>query len=117
RIMAGLKALALVAIPSVAFAGGSVSATAPVSVVILAPVTLQATQGLDFGSVTKPATAAANTVTLDTSGTVTISGPGDATHAAGAVSAAKFNLIGQAGVTYSTTQSLTFDQPGLTHVS
>ena len=55
RILAAVKALSLAAIPGVAFAGGSVTATAPASVIILAPVTIAATQGLDFGSVTKPA--------------------------------------------------------------
>ena len=117
RIAAALKGLVLLAIPTAAVAGGSVTATAPASVVILAPVTITATQGLDFGSVTKPASAAGNTVTLDTSGAVTVSGSGDATHAASTVSAAKFNLVGDAGVTYSTTQSLSFAQPGLTNVS
>jgi hypothetical protein len=116
RIAAALKGLAFLAVPTVAFAGGSVTATAPASVVILAPVTLAATQGLDFGSVTKPASAG-NTVTLDTSGNVTVSGSGNATHAASPVSAARFNLVGDAGVTYSTTQSLSFAQPGLTNVS
>lgn len=117
RIMAAVKALSLAAIPGVAFAGGSVTATAPASVTILAPVTLTAVQGLDFGSVTKPGTPAGNTVTLDASGNVTVSGAGNATHAAGAVSAARFSLVGDAGVTYSTTQSLTFAQQGLTNVS
>jgi hypothetical protein len=101
-----------------ALAGGSVSATADASVTILEPVTIEATHGLDFGAVTKPANAGVNTVTLDaSSSTVTLSGAGDAAKAAGAVSAAKFDLIGQAGITYSTTQSLTFAQPGLTHVA
>src|ERR1700761_564381 len=89
-----------------AFAGGSVTATASVSVVILAPVTISATQGLDFGAVTRPANAGANTITLDAAtSNVTLSGAGDGARAAGAVSAAKFNLAGQAGMTYSTTQS------------
>ncbi len=117
RVMAVVKALAFLAMPTAAFAGGSVTATAPVSVTILAPVTLTATQGLNFGAVAKPANAAANTVTLDANGAVTLSGPGDATRAASSVSAAKFNLVGQAGLTYSTSQSLTFAQPGLTNVS
>jgi hypothetical protein len=116
RVSAVVKGLALLAIPSVAFAGGSVTATAPASVTILAPVTITAVQALDFGSVTKPLTAA-NTVTLDTSGNVTVTGSGNATHAASTVSAAKFNLVGDAGVTYSTTQSLSFAQQGLTNVS
>ena len=97
---------------------GTVTATASVSVTILAPVTLQATQGLDFGVVTKPGNAGANTITLDpTSSAVTLSGAGDGARSAGSVSAAKFSLIGEAGITYSTTQSLTFAQPGLTRVS
>jgi hypothetical protein len=97
---------------------GTVGATASVSVTILAPVTLQATQGLDFGAVTRPANAAANTITLDpASSNVTLSGGGDGARAAGAVSPAKFSLLGEAGITYSTTQSLTFAQPGLTRVS
>jgi hypothetical protein len=97
---------------------GTVSATASVSVTILAPVTLQATQGLDFGAVTKPANAGANTITLDANNSnVTLTGAGDGARAAGAVSAAKFSLIGEAGITYSTTQSLSFAQPGLTRVS
>lgn len=116
RMMAALKALTVLAFPSVAFAG-SVSATAPASVVILAPVTIAATQGLDFGAVTKPANAASNTVTLDTSGNVTVSGSGDGARAASTPTVAKFNLIGEAGITYSTTQTLTFAQPGLTNVS
>ncbi|MBS0332523.1 MAG: DUF4402 domain-containing protein [Proteobacteria bacterium] len=94
------------------------TATASVSVVILAPVTLTATQGLAFGAVTRPANAGANTLTLDAAtSSVTLSGAGDAARASGAVSAAKFNLVGQAGQTYSTTQTLSFVQPGLTRVS
>lgn len=113
-----LTALALIAPATAAYAGGSVSATAQVSVVILAPVTLQATQGLDFGAVTKPGNSNSNTVTLDAANSsVTVTGSGDGARAAGAVSPAKFSLIGDAGITYSTTQSLTFDQPGLTHVT
>ena len=85
---------------------------------ILAPVTIQATQGLEFGAVTKPANASANTITLDAgSNSVTLSGAGDGARAAGAANAASFSLIGQAGITYSTTQSLTFAEPGLTRVS
>jgi len=117
RTMAMLKGLALIALPTAAIAGGSVTATAPVSVTILAPVTLQATQGLAFGSVTKPSGAAGNTVNLDTSGNVTITGGGDASHPVSNATAARFDLIGQAGMTYSTTQSLSFAQQGLTNVT
>jgi hypothetical protein len=117
RVVVVIKALAVLAFPTAALAGGSVTASAPVSVTILAPVSLQATQGLAFGSVTKPSGAAGNTVVLDTSGNVTISGAGDATHPASPATAAKFDLIGQAGVTYSTSQSLSFSQAGLTNIS
>ena len=117
-VLAALTATALSLSATAAFAGGSVTATATASVTILAPVTIQATQGLEFGAVTKPGNAGVNTVTLDAaSSNVTLSGSGDAARAAGAVSAAKFSLIGEAGITYSTTQSLTFSQTGLTHVS
>lgn len=116
RTLAVIKALALAAAPTAALAG-SVSATATVSVNILAPVTLQATQGLSFGAVTKPGNAGANIVTLDPDGKVTVTGTGDATHPAGGVSAAKFSLIGQPGMTYSTSQSLTFAQSGLSNVT
>jgi len=115
-----LPALVAVALTlgATAAAAGTVTATASVSVTVLAPVTLQATQGLDFGAVTRPGNNGANTVTLDAaSSNVTLSGSGDATRATGAVSAAKFSLIADAGMTYSTTQSLTFAQPGLTRVS
>ena len=117
-VLAALTATALALSASAACAGGSVSATATATVTILAPVTIQATQGLDFGAVTKPANAGANTVTLDAvSSNVTVSGTGDAARASGSVSAAKFTVLGQAGITYSTTQSLTFAQAGLTRVS
>ncbi|HEX3888931.1 MAG TPA: DUF4402 domain-containing protein [Phenylobacterium sp.] len=97
---------------------GTVSATATASVTILAPVTLTATQGLDFGAVAKPGNAGANTITLDAlNGAVTLSGAGDGARAAGAASPARFSLVGQPGVTYSTTQTLSFAQPGLTRVS
>jgi len=98
-------------------AAGSLTASATVSVTVLAPVTLQATQGLDFGAVTRPGNAGANTVTLDAaSSKVSLSGAGDAARAAGAVSAARFSLVGQPGVTYSTSQTLSFGQDGLSHV-
>ena len=114
-LLALAAALSMSATPASA---GTVTATASVSVTILAPVTLQATQGLDFGAVTKPGNTGANTLTLDpTSNNVTLSGPGDGARAPGSVSAAKFSLIGEAGITYSTTQSLSFAQAGLTRVS
>ena len=60
-------ALATIFSATGAQAGGSVSASASVSVTILAPVTLQATQVLDFGAVIKPGNTGANTVAIDPS--------------------------------------------------
>lgn len=117
-VPAVVSATVLALSATAASAGGSLTATATASVTVLAPVTLQATQGLDFGAVTKPGNAGANTVTLDpTSSLVTVTGSGDAMKAAGSVSPAKFSIVGPAGVTYTTTQNLTFAQPGLTKVS
>ncbi len=116
RRAAGAAAgLALSCLPIAAVAG-SVTATAPVSATILAPVTFETRQALDFGSLTRPSTPSANTVTLDADGAVTLSGPGDARRAASAATAAKFSLAGPAGVTYSTSQSLAFAQAGLSRV-
>src|SRR5438445_11064296 len=77
-LLLALGAAALT-LSATAASAGSVSATASVSVTVLAPVTLQATQGLDFGALTKPGNNGANTVTLDPpSSSVTVSGTGDA---------------------------------------
>lgn len=103
--------------PATALAGGSVSAVAQASVLILAPVTIAATQNLDFGTVTRPGNEASNTITLDSSSTVLVSGGGDGKRSSSPVSAAKFNVVGDTGVTYSTTQTLSFDQPGLINVT
>ncbi len=117
-VLAAVSVTALSLSATAASAGGTLTAVATASVTVLAPVTLQATQGLDFGAVTKPGNAGANTITLDAaSNLVTLSGTGDATKVAGTVSVAKFSIVGPAGVTYTTTQNLTFAQPGLTKVS
>jgi hypothetical protein len=119
-VLAAVSATVLALAATSASAGGGLTATATASVTVLAPVTLTATQGLDFGAVTKPGNTGANTVVLDaTSSVVTLSGTGDGARAAGGgtVSAAKFNIVGPAGVTYTTTQNLTFAQTGLTKVS
>jgi hypothetical protein len=117
-VLSVVAATALSLSATAASAGGTLTATATASVTVLAPVTLQATQGLDFGAVTRPGNTGANTITLDAaSNNVTLTGSGDATKAAGTVSVAKFSIVGPAGVTYTTTQSLAFSQPGLTKVS
>jgi hypothetical protein len=119
-VLAAVSATALSLSATAASAGGSLTATATASVTVLAPVTLQATQGLAFGAVAKPGNDGANTITLDAaSSNVTLSGSGDGARAAGGgtVSAAKFSVMGPPGVTYTTTQSLSFTQPGLTKIS
>jgi hypothetical protein len=117
-VLAAIAATALSLSATAASAGGTLTATATASVTVLAPVTLQATQGLNFGAVTKPGNSGANTITLDAaSSNVTLSGAGDGARAAGTVTAATFSVKGPAGVTYTTTQTLSFDQPGLTKVS
>jgi len=113
----GFAASLALALAATGATAGTVTATAPVSVTILAPVTVAAVQGLDFGMVTRPANANSNTVSMDPSGNVTVTGAGDGTHLAGGVTAAKFNIAGDAGITYSTTQSLTFSQSGLTNIT
>ena len=119
-VLAAVTATALSLSATAASAGGSLTATATASVTVLAPVTLQATQGLNFGAVTRPGNAGANTITLDAaSSNVTLSGSGDGARAAstGSVTAASFSVKGPAGLTYTTTQTLSFVQPGLTKVS
>jgi hypothetical protein len=113
----GFAASVALALAATGATAGTVIATAPVSVTILAPVTVAAVQGLDFGVVTRPANANSNTISMDPSGNVTVTGSGDGTHVAGGVTAAKFNIVGDAGITYSTTQSLTFGQTGLTNIT
>jgi len=113
----GAVALALGALAGGAYAAGSVSATAPASVTVIAPVTLTKTQDLAFGQVVRPSNANSNTVILDTDNTVTLSGGGNGGIIASTTSSAKFNLTAPAGTTYSTTQSLAFTQNGLTGVA
>ncbi len=117
NVLLGIAASAAWALAAAGATAGTVTATAPVSVTILAPVTLAATQGLDFGIVTRPGNADSNTVAVDASGGVTISGAGDATRAGGQVTPAKFNIAGDAGITYSTSQDLRFAEAGLTNVA
>jgi hypothetical protein len=117
-VLAAVSATVLALSATAASAGGTLTATATASVTVLAPVTLQATQGLNFGAITKPGNTGANTITLDAaSSNVTLTGSGDGMKAAGSVSVAKFSIMGPAGVTYATTQTLAFAQPGLTKVS
>src|ERR1700749_2170869 len=101
-VPAATSAIVLILSATAASAGGTLTAVAPASVTVLAPVTFQATQGLNFGAVTRPSNNGSNTITLPAaSSNVTL------TRAiAGSVSVAKFSVMGPAGVTYTTTQSL-----------
>jgi Domain of unknown function (DUF4402) len=109
-------ALALCALATSAFASGTVSATANASVTVMSPDTLTKTQDLVFGAVVRPSTGT-NTVALDTLGRISISGAGNGGIVNSSTSAARFNLVVPAATTYTTTQTLTFAQAGLTNIS
>jgi Domain of unknown function (DUF4402) len=109
-------ALALSALTTDAFAAGTVSATANASVTVMSPDTLTKTQDLAFGSVVRPSTGT-NTVAIDTSGRVSIAGAGNGGLVNSTTSAARFNLVVPAATTYTTTQTLTFAQAGLTNIA
>ena len=110
------SALALSALATGALASGSVSATANASATVLAPVTITKTQDLLFGQVVRPSNANINTVTLDTNNTVTVTGTGNGSVVSSPSASAKFNITAPAATTYTTTQSLTFTQAGLTNI-
>ena len=110
-------ALSISGLAGAALAAGSVQATAPASVTIVAPVSLTKTQDLQFGQVVRPSNASANTVTLDANDTVSLSGAGNGSLVASTTTSAKFNLSAPAGTTYSTVQTLGFNQTGLTNVA
>ena len=113
RIGAGLL---LAGLASSAFASGSVQATANATLTVLSPTTLTKTQDMVFGQVVRPSTGT-NTVALDASNNVTISGAGNGSIVASTTSSAKFNVTAAAADTYTTTQTLTFVQTGLTNIS
>jgi hypothetical protein len=109
--------LALAALSTSALASGSVQATASASATVISPITLQKTQDMAFGQVVRPSNANTNTVTLDANDTVTLSGSGNGSTIASTTSSAKFTLSAPAGTTYTTVQTLTFNQNGLTNVA
>lgn len=116
-LIAAVSAAAMSALASAACAAGSVSATAPASVTILSPATLTKTQDLVFGQIVRPSNANTNTVVLDANNLVTLTGSGNGSIVASTTRSAKFNVAAAAGVTYSTTQTLSFTQTGLTNVA
>ncbi|THD65405.1 DUF4402 domain-containing protein [Phenylobacterium sp.] len=118
-LLAAGSIVALSALAGSALASGSVQTTANASVTVVSPTTLTKTQDMAFGTVTRPSSGS-NTVQLAAAdGTVTIAsgGTGDAALVSSPTSAAKFNLVTVAAITYTTTQSLTFAQAGLTNIS
>jgi hypothetical protein len=114
-LIAAGAAVALTA-PAAAFAAGTVSANANASVTVVTPTTLTKTQDMLFGTVIRPTTGTA-TVTLDANDHVTVTNTGAGGATAPSIStSAKFNIFSQAQITYSTTETLTFTQPGLLNV-
>jgi hypothetical protein len=117
-LLAAGSIVALSAFAGGAFAAGSVQATANATLTVLSPTTLTKTQDMLFGTVTRPS-AGTTVVSLDTADTVTVanSGGGDGTVVSSTTSSAKFNLTSAAGISYTTTQVLTFAQTGLTNIT
>ena len=115
-IAAGVAVSAAAFAATGALAAGSVQATANSSVTVLSPTALTKTQDMTFGQVVRPSNASANTVTLDANDTVTLSGAGNGSTLASTTTSAKFNLTAPGGTTYTTTQTLTFTQTGLTNI-
>lgn len=116
-LIAAGSAVVLTAAATAALASGTVTATAPASVTVLSPTNITKTQDMAFGTVVRPSNASTNTVTLNTSDTVTLSGAGNGSVVASATTSAKFTITAPAATTYSTTQTLTFVEAGLTSVA
>jgi hypothetical protein len=115
--LAASAAIAFSALATSAFASGSVTGTANASVTVLSPVTVTKTQDLAFGQIVRPSNANTNTVVLDSNNNVTVSGSGNGSTVASTTTSAKFNITAPAGTTYTTTQTLSFTQTGLTNVA
>jgi hypothetical protein len=115
RIILGAGALVAAAgLATVASAAGSVSANATATATILSPVTLLNTQAMAFGSIVRPSTGA-NTVTLNTTNGVALTGGGDAALQPSTKTSAKFSITAPAGQTY--TPSAVLTMTGLTGVA
>jgi hypothetical protein len=115
-LIAAGAAVALTAPATAVFAAGTVSANATASVTVVTPTSLTKTQDMLFGTVIRPISGTA-TVTLDANDHVTVTNTGAGGATAPSIStSAKFNIFSQAQITYSTTETLTFTQPGLLNV-
>ena len=118
-LIAAASAVTLASMATGALAAGTATATAPASVTVLSPVSLTKTQNMVFGSVIRPSSVGTSTVAMDANGAITVTntGGGNGSAIAGTTTAAKFDLTAQAGITYTTTQTLAFTQAGLTSIS
>jgi len=114
---AAVAAVAMTSVATGALAAGSVSTTASASVTILAPMTITKTQDMAFGQIVRPTNASVNTVILNTTGVVSLTGAGDGSIVSSPTTAAKFDLTALPGTTYTTSQVLTFSTTGLTSVA
>ena len=112
HLIAAIAGLGATVAASGALASGSVQATANATLTVLSPTTLSKTQDMVFGQIVRPSSGS-NTVTLDTSDTVTISGAGNGSVVASTTSSAKFNVVSAAATTFTTTQT----QAGLTNIA
>ena len=114
-LIAAGSAIALTSLATGAFAA-SVQQTAVASVTVISPVTVTKTADMAFGNVVRPFTGV-STITLNTNNSVTESGAGDGSVAPGlATSSARFDVTAPVGTVFTTTQGLSFAQPGLQNV-
>lgn len=109
--------LTLSAFATSALAAGTASTTGNSAVVIMSPVTIAKTHDMDFGSVSKPSNANTNTITMNASGVVTIGGTGNGSVSPSTTSAGRFDVVGPAGTTFTTAQTLTLTPAGLSNVT
>src|SRR3569833_2779178 len=88
---------ALSAMTSMAHAQNSSTATATGSATIIQPISASATSPLAFGTIVKPSDASTATVSVDNSGTRSITG---SAAALGSATAAGFQIVGEGGSAY-----------------
>jgi hypothetical protein len=104
KIAAGVGALSAVSgLASTAYAQNSASATASGSATIIQAITISKTADLGFGTIVKPTSGGANTITVSSTGnsrSITGAGNGVAANAAGVTSAA-FTVTGEGGSAFS----------------
>jgi hypothetical protein len=97
---------ALSAMTSIAHAQNSSTATASGSATIIQPISASSTSNLAFGTIVKPNDATTATVSVDTSGTRSITGTAAGL---GSATAAGFKIVGEGGSAYNVTVPGTID--------